>query len=159
MPPLKLLDEFAARLLEEIGKEGSISGAAKELGCSYKRAWLKLKELEVEVGSVVEKRRGREGWTRLTKLGEELLIRHKRLRLLVEEDKCMLASLSARNRLRGRLRALRRSGLVAQLEIEVRGPVFLKALITREAAEALRLKPGEEVEAVIKATEILVAKP
>ncbi|MHC1611138.1 MAG: TOBE domain-containing protein [Candidatus Methanospirareceae archaeon] len=35
---------------------------------------------------------------------------------------------------------------------------FVNTTITREAAEELELKEGDEVEAVIKATEVLVSK-
>jgi molybdopterin-binding protein len=36
---------------------------------------------------------------------------------------------------------------------------MVTSFITREAAEALGLKKGDRVEAVIKATEVMVAKP
>ena len=63
--------------------------------------------------------------------------------------------LSARNRLRGIVREIRREGLLAQVEIEA-GPFRVVAVITREAADDLGLRPGSPATAVIKATSIMV---
>src|SRR5919204_2166356 len=50
--------------------------------------------------------------------------------------------LSARNRLRGVVRDVKVEGLLAQVELDVAGPAQVVAVITRESAEALGLKPG-----------------
>jgi molybdopterin-binding protein len=63
--------------------------------------------------------------------------------------------LSARNRLRGIVREIRREGLLAQVELEA-GPFRVVAVITREAADDLGLRPGAPATAVIKATSIMV---
>ncbi len=65
--------------------------------------------------------------------------------------------LSARNQLRGRLAALRVDGLMAEVTIDVGGQ-RLVSVITRAGAEALGLREGDEVTAVIKSTEVMVAK-
>ncbi len=44
------------------------------------------------------------------------------------------------------------------MRIEVAVPTVITAMITQEAVEELGLKEGDAVEAVIKATEILVSK-
>jgi len=67
------------------------------------------------------------------------------------------ASLSARNRLRGTVRSVRVEGLLAQVELEA-GPFRVVALVTREAVEALGLRPGDEATAVVKATSVLVER-
>ena len=64
--------------------------------------------------------------------------------------------LSARNRLRGVVRSVELEGLLAQVEIDVTGPARIVAIITREAAEALELKPGASAAGVVKATSVMI---
>ncbi len=66
--------------------------------------------------------------------------------------------LSARNRLRGVVRSVELEGLLAQVEIDVTEPARIVAIITREAAEALRLKPGASAAGVVKATSVMVER-
>jgi molybdopterin-binding protein len=68
------------------------------------------------------------------------------------------AGLSARNRLRGEVREVRRDGMVAMVEIEVTAPARVVALITRDAADELGLRPGSPATAVIKATSVMVER-
>ena len=65
--------------------------------------------------------------------------------------------LSARNRLRGTVREVKVEGLLAQVELEA-GPYRVVAVITREAAESLELKPGMPATAVVKATSVLIER-
>jgi molybdopterin-binding protein len=48
--------------------------------------------------------------------------------------------------------------VTAKVRIEITTPAVVTALISREAAEELDIKVGDEVEAVIKATEVMIAK-
>jgi molybdopterin-binding protein len=64
--------------------------------------------------------------------------------------------LSARNRFRGVVREVKVEGLLAQVEIDVTEPSRVVALITREAAEELALRPGMSAAAVVKATSVMV---
>jgi molybdopterin-binding protein len=66
-------------------------------------------------------------------------------------------SLSARNRFRGVVRAVKLDGLLAQVELEA-GPFRVVAVITREAAEQLELRPGVEATALVKATSVLLER-
>ena len=66
--------------------------------------------------------------------------------------------LSARNRFRGVVRAIREEGLLAQVEIDVTEPARVVAIITREAADQLRLKPGVTAAGVVKATSVMVER-
>jgi len=66
--------------------------------------------------------------------------------------------LSARNQLQGRVTALRADGLMAEVTIELNGGQRLVSVITRASAEALGLREGDVVTAVIKSTEVMVAK-
>jgi molybdopterin-binding protein len=64
--------------------------------------------------------------------------------------------LSARNRFRGVIREVKVEGLLAQVELETTESARVVAVITREAAEELGLKPGMDATAVVKATSVLI---
>jgi molybdopterin-binding protein len=66
--------------------------------------------------------------------------------------------LSARNRFRGVVRAVTVEGLLAQVEIDVTEPARLVALITRDAAAELGLRPGMAATGVVKATSVMVER-
>jgi molybdopterin-binding protein len=66
--------------------------------------------------------------------------------------------LSARNRFRGIVREVQIDGLLAQVELETTVPSRVVAVITREAAEQLKLAPGQEARAVVKATSVLIER-
>jgi len=65
--------------------------------------------------------------------------------------------LSARNQLKGTVRAVKLGTVMAEVEMEVGGQ-SLVAAITRVSAEKLGLKSGDQVTAIIKATGVIVAK-
>jgi molybdate transport system regulatory protein len=65
--------------------------------------------------------------------------------------------LSARNQLRGRVVGLSVEGLMAEVRIGI-GDQELVSVITRNSAERLRLHVGDPVFAVIKSTEVMIAK-
>lgn len=65
---------------------------------------------------------------------------------------------SARNRFRGVVRAVTIEGLLAQVEIDVTEPARVVAIITRESAEGLGLKPGMSAAGVVKATSVMVER-
>jgi len=65
---------------------------------------------------------------------------------------------SARNRFRGVVRAVTVEGLIAQVEIDVTEPARVVALITRDSAERLGLKPGMSAAGVVKATSVMVER-
>jgi len=64
--------------------------------------------------------------------------------------------LSARNRFQGVVRSVEVEGLLAQVEIDVAIPVTVVAVITRDSAAVLKLRPGVEATAVVKATSVMV---
>jgi molybdopterin-binding protein len=67
-------------------------------------------------------------------------------------------ALSARNRFRGVVATVEIDGLLAQVEIDVTEPARLVAVITRDAAEALGLAPGDSATGVVKATSVMVER-
>lgn len=66
--------------------------------------------------------------------------------------------ISARNRLRGRISAIHADGVMAEVRIQV-GDQEIVSIITRSSAERLHLNVGDEIFAVVKSTEVMVAKP
>ncbi len=75
-----------AELLRAIAREGSLNAAADELGRSYSRAHTRVSDLERELGSLVERRRGGAGGggSQLTETGRALLARFDRLAAALE---------------------------------------------------------------------------
>ena len=69
----------------------------------------------------------------------------------------VLVRISGRNRLQGIVDEVRREGLVAQVRLRI-GDQRLTAVITRDALDELGLKRGDEATALIKATEVMIAK-
>ena len=67
-------------------------------------------------------------------------------------------ALSARNRVEGVVQSVQIEGLLAQVEIEATERARFVAVITRDAAEALGLKPGVTATAVVKATSVMVER-
>jgi molybdopterin-binding protein len=65
---------------------------------------------------------------------------------------------SARNRFRGVVRSVTVEGLLAQVEIDVMEPARVVAIITRESAEQLALRPGMSAAGVVKATSVMVER-
>jgi molybdopterin-binding protein len=69
----------------------------------------------------------------------------------------MLVSISGRNQLRGIVEEVRTEGLLAQVRLRI-GDQRLTAVITRDAVDELKLRRGEEALAIIKSTEVMIAK-
>jgi molybdopterin-binding protein len=68
-----------------------------------------------------------------------------------------VAMLSARNQFKGTVKSVKLGSVMAEVVVAVAGLEVVSA-ITRASAEQLGLKPGDEVTAVIKSTEVLIAK-
>jgi molybdopterin-binding protein len=66
--------------------------------------------------------------------------------------------LSARNQMRGFVEEIRIDGLLGQVRLRV-GDHTLTAVITSDAIRALRLRRGDDALAIIKSTEVMIARP
>ena len=66
--------------------------------------------------------------------------------------------ISARNGIKGTVESVKLGAVMASIKIKVEDPALITAAITRESAEELELAIGDEVKAIIKSTEIMVAK-
>ncbi|MBI4263753.1 MAG: TOBE domain-containing protein [Acidobacteria bacterium] len=69
----------------------------------------------------------------------------------------VLVALSGRNQLRGVVEEVRVEGLLAQVRLRI-GDQRLTAVITRDAVDELKLRRGQAALAVIKATEVMIAR-
>ncbi len=68
-----------------------------------------------------------------------------------------LVALSARNQLRGTVEEVRIEGLLAEVRVRL-GDQILTSIITRDSALELGLERGDTAIAVIKSTEVMIAK-
>jgi molybdopterin-binding protein len=66
-------------------------------------------------------------------------------------------TLSARNKLEGKITELQLGGVMAHVVVKV-GNNFIESAITRRSAEEMKLKVGDTVVAVIKSTEVMLQK-
>ncbi len=66
--------------------------------------------------------------------------------------------LSARNHLPGVIQEIQRDAILAHVVVRV-GEHTVEAVITRRSADELGLKVGDPVSAIVKATEVMIAKP
>ncbi len=65
--------------------------------------------------------------------------------------------LSARNQLRGTVTKINRGAAIANVEIDVQGQRVV-ASITVESVDSLGINEGDEIVAVIKASDVMIAK-
>ena len=66
--------------------------------------------------------------------------------------------LSARNQLNGKVTGVDLGAVMANVKIEISEPNTITAVITKESAEKLGLKEGDDVTAIIKSTEVIIGK-
>src|SRR3954447_26206635 len=69
----------------------------------------------------------------------------------------LIVAISGRNQLRGYVDEVRVEGLLAQVRLRI-GDQTLTAVITRDAVDELKLRRGDEALAIVKATEVMVAR-
>ncbi|MEZ5286644.1 MAG: TOBE domain-containing protein [Vicinamibacterales bacterium] len=68
-----------------------------------------------------------------------------------------IVGLSARNRLLGFVEEVRVDGLLAQVRLRV-GEHSITAVVTADAVRALKLRRGDDALAIIKSTEVMIAR-
>lgn len=69
----------------------------------------------------------------------------------------LIVALSGRNRLRGFVEEVRTSGLMGQVRLRI-GDQTLTAVITADALVELKLRRGDEALAIVKSTEVMIAR-
>lgn len=176
------LGDTRIRLLEAIGKEGSISQAAKAVPLSYKAAWDAVDAMNnlAPEPLVVRTTGGKHGGgTELTAYGRRLIGFYRALeqeyqsavtRLAERMDEVaggdvagfrqllrrMSMKSSARNQFGGPIVELREGTVDCEVRIRLDEQLDITAIVTRESAETLGLKVGREVLAFVKSSSILL---
>ena len=164
-----LIGKGGAEILEAVDKEKSISKAASSLGMSYRYVWNYLQDIQDALEqSIVETFKGGKdggGGARLTELGASLLVEYNQAESYLGKVLCDSGTsevkpvkLSTRNRFKGKVISIEKGVITAKVKVEVKMPVTVTAVITKEAVEDLDLKIGDEVEALIKSTEVMIGK-
>jgi molybdate transport system regulatory protein len=169
------------RLLAAVGREGSISAAARSVGLSYKAAWDAIDGMNDLFGQkLVETRSGgrRGGGARLTgpgiqviealsRLESELTLLLRRLDPAVTQSGLSLAGpssdfvlrTSARNALRGVITAINTDAVSAQVAVQIARQSTIYATITQESVRELALVEGRAVLALLKASLVSILMP
>ena len=163
-----VLQEVDARLLRRISETNSLAEAAKLLGISYRNAWDRIRRLESRSGKkMLESKAGGAagGSSRLTPDGMTLFREFRSVRkylfnALDDRDSAgnVGYKLSARNRVKAKITTIKKGDVIAMIKMAATDPVALTSIISNEAVEDLGLQEGDEVQAIIKATEVMVAK-
>jgi molybdate transport system regulatory protein len=164
-----VLGKGGAEILKAIAKEQSISKAAEKLSMSYRYVWNYLQKIQKAVEApIVETYKGGKaggGGAKLTALGQSLLEEYQRIEGYMSEaladqeyGEVLGLKISARNQLKGKVVSIEKDGITAKVKVEIKTPVVVTAVITKEAVEELGVKVGDEVNAVIKSTEVMIAK-
>jgi molybdate transport system regulatory protein len=168
------------RLLEAIAREGSISGAARAVGLSYKAAWDAVSAMNNLFGRpLVEAQVGgrRGGGARLSEAGWRVIAAFERIEgglgramraLEPELEGTGIATTSlvwgfmmrtsARNALRGTIVSIREDAISAEVALEVAEGTTLYAVVTRDSLCELGLLLGQHAIALIKAPFVIIAR-
>ena len=163
-----ILDEIDARLLRRISETGSLTVAARMLGISYRNAWGRIKKVESSTGvRIIKAQSGGAsgGGSSLTLEGTALLKEFRKTRKYLfnalddrEASGNVRYKLSARNLVEARVASIERGDITSKITMASRRPVRLTSIISNDAVDDLGLQVGDDVEAIIKSTEVMVAK-
>jgi len=164
-----VLGKGGAEILKAIAKEQSISKAAEKLNMSYRYVWNYLQKIQkaIEAPVVITYKGGKNGGggAKLTPLGQSLIEEYQRVEgylseVLANQEYLEVLGLkiSARNQLKGKVVSIEKDGITAKVKVEIKTPAVITAVITKEAVEDLGVKVGDEVNAVVKSTEVMIAK-
>ncbi len=64
--------------------------------------------------------------------------------------------ISARNVLKGKVKQVTPGAVNSEIVVEVAGGMEIVSIITKSSAERLGLKPGKEVYAIVKASNVMI---
>src|SRR5690348_4511427 len=133
----------------------TVSAAAKRLGIGYStlKQWIYTGKVRTTTTPGGHHRISEDEITRLMARSQPDVRRPSKR----EAASGVLVSLSGRNKLRGFVDEVRVDGLLAQVRLRIGGQSLI-AVITSDAIAELKLKRGDDAIAIIKATEVMVAK-
>jgi len=164
----RVLDDTDALLLRRTSENNSLTAAARLLGISYRNAWGRVKRIESTYGKrILETTTGGAGGgaSALTPEGALLLKEYRRTRkylfnVLEDQESAENISykLSARNRFRAKIVGIERGDVASIVKMTTTAPVSLTSVITEDALEDLGIQVGNQVVAIVKSTEVMIAK-
>jgi molybdate transport system regulatory protein len=164
-------------LIAAIGRTGSISAAAKEVGLSYKAAWDAVQVLNnlYDRPLVVPSTGGRDGGQSVvTEAGETVVrafaaVEEELARALGQLEQAVAGAAplspllwgpglrtSARNALRGTVSRVRVGDVDAQVALEIASGVEIVATVTRDSVDRLGLIVGTAALALIKSSLVII---
>ena len=161
-----LIGKGKASLLKAIDEEKSLNRACKKINISYKRAWLMLKKIEESAGRpvVISVRGGNEQGTFLTDYAKEMLAEYDARKNITHETiddetfwEGVELTITARNQLAGKVVDVELGDIISKVKISIK-PTVVTSVITTEAVKKLDIKKDDDVLAVIKSTEVMIAK-
>ncbi|MCS7145510.1 MAG: TOBE domain-containing protein [Nitrososphaerota archaeon] len=150
-------------LLDGVRRYRSLSRASRETGVTLKTSLKWIRYLESKLGyRLVERRRGGRGGggSELTEQARRLLEGYYSARATTRPGfitTFLESFMSARNILKCKVRSIKKSEILSLIEVELEPSQNLKALLTTESVERLKIREGADVVALIKATEVLIA--
>lgn len=173
-----ILGGYRVALLESIERRGTLTHAAKEVGVSYKTAWDAIDAMNnlAEQPLVVRAPGGQHGGcSYLTEYGRQSVRLYRMLEAayqrvlgrmgaeihdlnrLADFLRAIAMRTSARNQLRGTVKAIERGTLNSEVVLDIGDDLEVFASVTNESIEDLGLAPGREAFALIKATFVVLA--
>ena len=163
-----LIGPGSAMILQGISEEKSISKTAKKLGMSYRYVWDHIQTIQKTLGKpIVTTYKGGKiggGGAILNELGSDLLAEYRLIQdhlhaaLEAESGEGAVPEKSKPDRLKGRVLSVEKERIDWKVRIEIGQGSVITALMGNEAIKELGLKAGDPVEAMVKTSEILIAK-
>lgn len=163
-----VLDETDALLLRRISETNSLTEAAKLLGISYRNAWGRIRRIEARYGKrILETKTGGQegGSSKLTPQGTALFREFRSVRKYLfnalddrEAAGNVRYKLSARNIISAKVARVQRGDITSLIRMTSTEPIELTSIISNEAVDDLALHEGDDVVAVVKSTDVMVAK-
>jgi molybdate transport system regulatory protein len=89
--------------------------------------------------------------------GDDVTVLIKATEVMLAKGSAPLDRISTRNQIPGKITGVQQGSVMSEVTIDAGGSELVAA-VTRNSVERLGLKPGDDVVALIKATEVMVAK-
>jgi molybdopterin-binding protein len=74
----------------------------------------------------------------------------------LRKKEASVMKISARNVLKGKVKTVNHGAVNSEVTVEVAGGVQVVSIITKTSAENLKLAPGKDVYAIIKASNVMI---
>jgi len=164
-----VIGQGGVKLLEEIHKTGSLQTAIRNLGISYRYAWGYLKKMERVVGEpVIKSFKGGfkgGGGTEVTSKGLEIIKIYNRFETYLVSAlrnptlwEAYGLKTDEMNEINGVVEKIRLGEDVAEITVHVSEPPEIISIITVDSIKNLGITDNDEVNVVVKATEITLDK-